>query len=174
MDAKMVNPFLHATLEILKETAEIDFQVGTFYRKKNEMASGDITGIVGVTGSGKGTVAVTFEKNVILHIVSQLFDETYTDIDPMVIDAVGELTNMITGRVVDKLSANGFDLNLSVPAIVHGENHTVAHHTQGPKIAIPFTTGQGKFTVEFSFDKEPVMDDKPSAAVPGWGEPSPE
>ncbi len=162
MDAKMINPFLHATLEILKEVASIDFNVGTFYVKKDIIGLGDVTGIIGLTGSGKGTVAVTFDERVILAIVSKILDEEMKEINDLVIDAAGELTNMITGRVVDKLARKGFDLMLSVPTVVHGAKHRVIHHTKGPKIVIPFTSSDGRFSVEFSFDQEPEFNEAES------------
>jgi len=155
MDVKIINPFLDATLEIINELAGIGFEVEQFYIKKNEYACGDITGIIGLSGSVKGTVAVTFGETTILYIVSKILNENFTQIDDMVIDTAGELTNMITGRAIDKLARNGFDLMLSVPTVIHGKSHRVAHHTDGPKIAIPFSSSKGKFTVEFSFDKEP-------------------
>ncbi len=164
MDSKMINPFLKATLEILKEAASIDFNVGEFYLKKDEYGRGDVTGIIGLTGSGRGTVAVTFDENMILTIVSAILGEEMNDINDLVIDAAGELTNMITGRVVDKLAQSGFNLLLSVPTVVHGRNHRVVHHTKGPRIAIPFHSPQGQFVVEFSFDKTPEFGEK-SAAV---------
>ncbi|MFZ5572388.1 MAG: chemotaxis protein CheX [Thermodesulfobacteriota bacterium] len=190
MDAKMINPFLQATLEILQEVASIQFRVGKFYVKTDAVGRGDVTGIIGLTGSGKGTVAVTFDEKMILTIVSKILDEEMREINDLVIDAAGELTNMITGRVVDKLARNGFDLMLSVPTVVHGTNHRVVHHTKGPKIAIPFSAAHGRFVVEFSFDREPdfsqpesgeaspeIKAETPAAAADGkapvnWGTPS--
>ena len=157
MDEKIINPFLNATLEIINELAGIEYKAEPFYIKKDEYGCGDITGIIGLSGSVKGTVAVTFDENTILHIVSKILHEDFSQIAHMVIDTAGELTNMITGRAIEKLVKHGFDLMLSVPTVVHGKNHRVAHHTEGPKIAIPFSSSKGKFTVEFSFDKEPRL-----------------
>jgi len=157
MDVKIINPFLNATLEIINDLASINFEVEPFYLKKDEYGCGDITGIIGLNGSVKGTVAVTFDENTILYVVSKILNKDFTQIDDMVIDTAGELTNMITGRAIDKLAKNGFDLMLSIPTVVHGKNHRVSHHTDGPKIAIPFSSSKGKFTVEFSFDKEPKL-----------------
>lgn len=154
MDAKMINPFLNATLEIIEEMAPIDPEKQKIYLKKDDRASGDISGIISLSGSGKGTVAVSFDKKVIFYIVSSLFEEKVTKLDNMVIDAAGELTNMITGRAIEKLAKNGFDLIMSVPKVVHGKNHQIMHNTSCPKVVIPFTTSKGNFTVEFSFDKK--------------------
>ncbi len=157
MNLKTISPFLDATLEIINDLAGIGFENEPFYIKKDQYGCGDITGIIGLSGSVKGTVAVTFDENTILYIVSKILHENFTRIDSMVIDTAGELTNMITGRAIEKLAKNGFDLMLSVPTVVHGKKHRVSHYTDGPKIAIPFFSTQGRFTVEFSFDQDPIF-----------------
>jgi chemotaxis protein CheX len=149
----MINTFLKATLEIIRDVAHLHYKVQKIYRKNDEKGRGDVTGIIGLKGSGKGTVAVTFDQSTILYIVSKILDMDIKDIgEDIVIDTVAELTNMITGRAVRILAEKGFDLALSVPTVVHGPDHRVVHQTSGPIIAIPYSSEQGNFTVEFSFN----------------------
>ncbi|MFH2066407.1 MAG: chemotaxis protein CheX [Pseudomonadota bacterium] len=168
MDANMINPFLQATLEIIRDTAHLHYQLQKIYRKKDDKGRGDITGIIGLSGSGKGTVAVTFDQRTILYITSKILDMEPENIDEAtVMDTAGELANMITGRAVRILSEKGFDLNLTVPTVVHGPDHKVIHQAGGPKIAIPYSSDQGNFTVEFSFDEDMKPDmPQPAAETP--------
>jgi chemotaxis protein CheX len=155
VDANMINTFLKATLEIIHDVAHLSYKVHKIYRKKDEKGIGDVTGIIGLKGSGKGTVAVTFDQSTILYIVSKILDMDTKDIgEDIVIDTVAELANMITGRAVRILAEKGFDLDLTVPKVAHGPGHRVSHQTSGPVIAIPYSSEQGNFTVEFSFDPE--------------------
>ena len=154
MDVKFVNPFINATLSILEELTTIQYSAGKAFIKGTEIAKGDLSGIIGLTGDVKGTIAITFEENVILKIVSEMFEEEIHEINDEVIDAAGELNNMITGRAIDELMQKGINLNLSVPSIVHGKNHIVKHLTKGPKIAVPFSTPAGKFTIEVSIEQK--------------------
>ncbi len=153
MDVRFANPFINATLSILEELTSVRYVAGKAYLKEDELAKGDITGIIGLTGEVNGTISVTFEEKIILKIVSAMFDEEVTEINDEVIDAAGELNNMITGRAINDLAEKGLTLDLSVPSVVHGKNHTVKHLTDGPKIAIPFITPVGKFTIEISLDQ---------------------
>ena len=163
MDANIINPFLQATLEIIRDVAQLSYQIQKIYKKNDEKGQGDITGIIGLSVSGKGTVAVTFDQSTILYIVSKILDMELGSIDEeIVIDTVGELANMITGRAVRLLAEKGYDLDLTVPTVVHGADHKVVHQTNGPKIAIPYSSEQGNFTVEFSFD----ADMKPDMSLP--------
>ncbi|MBA4366254.1 MAG: hypothetical protein C0403_01265 [Desulfobacterium sp.] len=155
VDANMINTFLKATLEIIHDVAHLSYKVQKIYRKNDEKGRGDVTGIIGLKGSGKGTVAVTFDQGTILYIVSKILDMDTKDIgEDIVIDTVGELANMITGRAVRILAEKGFDLVLTVPKVVHGPDHKVVHQASGPIIAIPYSSEQGNFTVEFSFNPD--------------------
>ncbi len=151
MDVKFANPLINATLGILGELTSIQYEVGKPYLKGDDVAKGDLSGIIGLSGDVSGTIAITFEEKVIMRIVSDMFKEEITGINDEVIDAVGELNNMITGRAIAELTEKGIDLKFTVPIVIHGKNHIVKHLTEGPKIAIPFSTEEGKFTIEISF-----------------------
>ena len=68
-------------------------------------------------------------------------------------DAVGELTNMISGQARLKLDELGRSLEASIPSIITGKNHAVIHITSDPIITIPFATNDGDFTIEVCFEK---------------------
>ncbi len=98
MDAKIVNPFINATLNVLGTMAFVKAESGKPYLKNDDIAQGDVSGVVGFTGESNGTVSVTFDERCILKIVSNMFGEEMTQINNEITDAVGELTNMISGR----------------------------------------------------------------------------
>jgi len=118
------------------------------YLKKDNVAQGDVSGIVGFTGDANGTVAVTFDELCILKIVSNMFGEEMKELNNEVADAVGELTNMISGQARRELEENGKLFEAAIPSVVSGKNHQITHYTDGPKIAIPFVTDGGQFTIE--------------------------
>ncbi|MBF0100294.1 MAG: chemotaxis protein CheX [Desulfobacterales bacterium] len=153
MDVRYINPFINATKEILHSLTSYECKPGRAFVKTNDVALGDVTGIIGITGVVNGTIAVTFDEKSILTIVSMMFDEQFTKVDEEIIDAVGELTNMVSGHAINELVQLGFNFNISVPTVIAGKNHSVTHHTGGPKVAIPFSIADGKFTIEVSFDK---------------------
>ncbi|MDA8403788.1 MAG: chemotaxis protein CheX, partial [Desulfobacteraceae bacterium] len=63
-------------------------------------------------------------------------------------DAVGELVNMISGQARRELEEIGRLFHAAIPTVISGRGHCVTHYTDGPKIAIPFTTDDGSFTIE--------------------------
>ena len=148
MDASLINPFINATINVLETMAFIKCKAEKPYLKKDDVAKGDVTGIIGITGESNGTIAVTFEEVTILKIVSNMFGEEMKVLNSEVADAVGELTNMISGQARRELEENGKVFEAAIPSVVSGKNHQITHYTDGPKIAIPFITDGGRFTIE--------------------------
>ena len=153
MDAIIINPFINATLNVLETMAFTKAKVGKPYVKKDDIAKGDITGVIGITGNENGTISVTFDEKSILKIGSNMFGEEMTAINSEIADAVGELTNMISGQARKELEEIGKVYQAAIPSVITGKNHTIVHISDGPKIAIPFSTEVGTFTIEVCFDR---------------------
>ena len=152
MDVQLINPFINATLNVLSTMAFVNPVAGKPYLKKDNLAQGDVTGVIGITGEANGTISVTFDRGSILQVVSNMFGEEIDEINSEVADAVGELANMISGQARRELETLGKLFQAAIPSVITGPNHTVTHITKGPKIAIPFTIDQGVFTIEVCLD----------------------
>jgi len=148
MEVKFINPFINATLNVLETMAFIKPEAGKPYLKKDDIAQGDVSGVIGFTGESNGTVSVTFNKSCILKIVSNIFGEEMTEINNEISDAVGELTNMISGQSRKELEEIGKVFHGAIPSVITGKNHKLETLTKGPKTAIPFKTDFGSFTIE--------------------------
>jgi len=149
----MINPFIIATNNVIGIMAHLTAKLGKPYLKKDDIAKGDVTGIIGITGETNGTISVTFDSESILTIVSNMFGEEITEIDDDVIDAVGELTNMISGQARKELEKVGIIFQAAIPSVISGKNHRIVHIAKGQKIAIPFSIANGKFTIEVCLEK---------------------
>jgi chemotaxis protein CheX len=140
-----------ATVSVLKTMASVDPIPGKPYIKKGNSAKGDISGIVGITGDTEGSLCITFSKESILFIVSKILGEKKEEIDEEVKDAVGELTNMISGDSRRRLEEIGYHFIGAIPSVISGEGHEVKHITKGPILSIPFNIDSGQFVVEVCF-----------------------
>jgi chemotaxis protein CheX len=153
MKVEYINPFLDATIKVLKTMAFTEATAGKPYVKKGEEAKGDVTGIIGITGDVGGSLSITFTGDCICNIVSNMFGETIKEVNDEVKDAVGELTNMISGDARRVLDDIGLKLVAAIPSVISGKNHSIKHMVKGPVIAIPFSTNAGPFTVEVTFNQ---------------------
>jgi chemotaxis protein CheX len=153
MDVRYINPFIEATVHVLKTMAFTTAKVGKPYLKKDEVARGDVSGIIGLAGDVKGSISVSFKKECILFIVSNMFGETMTVLNDEVKDAAGEISNMISGQARQKLELIGRNLQAAIPIVIMGRDHTISHITKDKIVAIPFMTDNGEFTIEVSFEE---------------------
>lgn len=153
MDVTLVNPFIDATLHVLATLASTKADPGKPFLKRDSMARGDVSSVIGLTGETSGTVSVSFTETAILSIVSKMFGEKMEELNGEIQDAVGEIGNMISGQARQKLEGMGRSLKAAIPTVVMGKNHSITHITRHPIIAIPFNTDKGDFTIEVCFEE---------------------
>jgi len=148
MEARFINPFLSGTISVLKTMAFVEPKPGKPYLKKDNLAKGDISGIIGLTGAATGSMALSFSKGAILKIVSNMLDEEIKEINGDIADAVGEITNMVSGVSRKELESIGLTVLAAIPTVVTGKGHSITHVLGGPSIVIPFETDDGSFVVD--------------------------
>lgn len=152
MNVEFINPFLSATIDVLKTMAFTEVQSGKPFLKKDKISCGDVSGVVGITGQPNGSMSLTFSRASIIQIVSSMLGETFQEINNDIKDAVGELSNMISGTARNELGNKGYSFKTSIPIIVSGPGHEILHQCKAPTVAIPFRTKAGTFIVEVSFE----------------------
>lgn len=156
MDVKFINPFLKGTIEVLKKMAFIEPRPGKVYLKETSVAYGDVSGIIGITGDVVGSLAISFTEVCICNIVNKILGETYEKAGQEVFDAVGEITNMISGVARNYLEKDKMNVYAAIPSVVYGKDHTIDHILNSPSIVIPFITGKGSFVVDVCIKKAEV------------------
>lgn len=152
MDVSFINPFITATLHVLKTIAQVEVSAGKPYVKKDKIARGDVSAVIGLTGNVSGTISVSFAEKSILAIVSRMFGEEVTSLNDEIGDAVGEIANMISGQARQALEGMGRPLQAAIPTVIVGKGHQISHITSHPVIAIPFLTENEGFTIEVCFE----------------------
>ncbi|NCC24326.1 MAG: chemotaxis protein CheX [Deltaproteobacteria bacterium] len=152
MDPELAKPFIKATKDVLVAMANINPTAAKPYVKKDNTAQGDVSAVIGLSGDKNGTFAISFSKKCALHIVKQMLGDAIEDLMNDVQDAVGEISNMISGQARVGLVDLGVTLAGSTPSVIMGDGHTIKHVTKAPVMAIPFSTENGEFTIEFCFE----------------------
>lgn len=148
MDVRFINSFVEATTDVLTTMAGVTPHADKPYLKKNRIAGGDVSGIIGLTGDASGSMALSFSEKAILRIVSNMLGEEIIEINGDIKDAVGEITNMISGAARKKIESLGLNITSAIPTVIAGKNHSVTHVLGGPSIIIPFQTEAGSFVID--------------------------
>jgi len=153
MDVRFINAFSEGTLNVLRTMANISPVPGKPYLKKDGMANGDVSGIIGLTGAVTGSMALSFSEKAILKIVSNMLGEEIKEINGDIKDAVGEITNMISGVARKELELIGLKVLAAIPTVVSGKGHSITHVLGGPSIIIPFEIEDGLFVVDICINR---------------------
>lgn len=149
---EVAKPFINATINVLSTMANITPVPGKPYVKKDSVAQGDVSAVIGITGFKNGSISVTFTKKCAIALVKGMLGDDIQDLIQDTKDAVGEVTNMISGQARAGLAEMGMVFQGSTPSVIMGDNHSISHITKSPIMAIPFSTPNGDFTVEFCFE----------------------
>jgi len=115
-----------------------------------------VSGIIGISGKGVGTIVLSMERSVALKAAGvMLMMDDLTEIDNDVLDAVGELTNMVCGDAKAKLAQ--YHLSISLPNILHGEGCWLHFPQKAHPISIPFKCDWGLLALQIGFSFSGVV-----------------
>lgn len=154
MNVEFINPFLSSLVNVLSTMANTTVTPGQPKVKKDEIARGDVSGLIGMVGTQvKGSFSISFEESLALEIMFRMLGERPKTINNDVTDMVGEITNMVTGGAKRILGEKGYEFTMATPVVVSGKGHTITHKCEGPKVLMPFDSEFGKVHIEVSFDK---------------------
>lgn len=154
MNVEFINPFITSLVNVLATMAQTDLKAGKPNKKSDEVARGDVSGLIGMVGPQiKGSFSITFEAGLALEIMQRMLGERPAKIDADVTDMVGEITNMVTGGAKNELAEKGYEFEMATPMVVSGKQHTITHKVDGPKIILPFSSDAGSAYLEICFDK---------------------
>ena len=116
------------------------------------ITTADVTGVIGFTGDREGTMTVSMSTSTALTIYSRLFNEQYSKITPEIIDAVGELTNIISGQARKELENQGLHVVAYVPIVFSGKGVKISFITKGMPTTVPFSFTLDGAREELSLD----------------------
>lgn len=148
MQAEHLEAFRNAASRVLQTMAFTEVAAGKPYIKEDGTSTGDVSAVVGITGPMAGSMSLSFNEASILFVVSNMFGEEMKEVDEEVADAVGELTNIISGDARREMAENGLTLDGAVPTVIMGKGHRVRHMSNAPVFVLPFETPGGPFFVE--------------------------
>ncbi|MDR1962231.1 MAG: chemotaxis protein CheX [Planctomycetaceae bacterium] len=117
---------------------------------ENNQALHPVSGIIGISGKGVGTVVLSMSESVAIKAAStMLLDPGLVEINDDVMDAVGEITNIVCGGAKAKLAR--FHLSMSLPNVLCGTNCRLHFPQNSHPISIPFKCVWGPLALQIGF-----------------------
>jgi len=148
MKAEHINPFITSTCEVFRTMLSIDPVRGQLYVKTNERLPYDISGIIGLAGDSTGFIIISMTETLALKVVEKFIGEKKEKMDEDVMDAIGEILNMIAGGAKQIFSRTGVRFKISIPNVVMGKDHMVGKQKNVHCLGMTFKVGDEVFVIE--------------------------
>ncbi|MDR2210162.1 MAG: chemotaxis protein CheX [Spirochaetaceae bacterium] len=120
-----IDPFVQVCTAVFKEMFNCDSKPDrAYFAGKETFLDWDISGVIALTGGVQGMVAISMKYSTAAKITGILAETTAAVSSTEMIDAVGELVNIIAGNVKKNLE-DLFRITISLPKVVYGKAHSV-------------------------------------------------
>ena len=134
-----IQPFINVCTAVFRDFIKCELTAEkVFFMEKEGFNDWDISGVIGLSGEVKGAVAISLKANTAIKLTQLLTEEKHDYLDEQVIDAVGEIVNIIAGNAKKELEA-AFRVVISLPSIVRGKAHLIVWPSVRTRIfCVPF------------------------------------
>ena len=149
MRVEFINPFIGATKRVFETMIGVTVDRGLPYLRRQGETHEGLIGVIGLTGGAIGIAAICVSNDAAINICERFVGSRPTEVDVEVIDAVGELINMIAGNAKSQLEA--YELSISLPSIIRGREQAIEFPQQINPICIPFSSPIGNFIIQIGF-----------------------
>jgi len=160
VNAKYVNPFIEAAINVVKQIAKIDVRRGHLaYKEKPEPKYG-VSIIIGIYGYLVGQVVYSMKTEVAEHLVEKMLaGSSPEERTVLFVDTLSELANMITGNATALLSQKrDLMLRITTPAIATGENLSISLVSK-PTIILGLYSQYGPIEISVALEEQEVLDE---------------
>jgi chemotaxis protein CheX len=127
-----------ATLDVFSTMLGAEIEAGPERTEESAPAITGVMSIVGLAGSWAGTGCITCSATLACYICAQLLMTEANSVNEDVLDAVGEVTNMIIGNVKTMVEERVGPMGLSIPTVIYGRNFTSRSIRQNNWVVVPF------------------------------------
>ncbi len=149
MDAKLLNPFIQAAVEVLEAEVGATIARGEISLQKSSLTSDDVTVLINLVGDVYGVVMYGLHTDTCLKLVSKVMGQEFTELNSLAQSGMAEMGNVISGRATTKFSEAGYKSDISTPTVLHGNGVEIST-LDFPRIVVPLGTQFGILTVHLA------------------------
>ena len=146
MNREVIAAFRSSTASVFQTMLGIEVLGGDVEPTDKMLARHGVSGVIGLTGGMCGDVIVSFDDRVAMLATGALLGDSPTELNDDVVDAVGELTNMIAGAAKGALEQ--YNMSLALPTVIIGCGHRIGFRSGICPVTIPFQSEWGSFSIE--------------------------
>ncbi|MBF0245352.1 MAG: chemotaxis protein CheX [Planctomycetes bacterium] len=152
----VINPFIRATVNAMKTMVYMEPRRTNLHIKKDNIMKGDISAIMGLTGTASGTAVLSFSERLAIKIFSNMIcmkansEPQAQGITLEVEDSMREMINLVGGGAKNEFTNSEFHFMVGIPSIISGSGHRISRDPKVPCIACDFEAEGEPFFLEIS------------------------
>ena len=139
---------LSAVRNAFGDMLECDTERGGLELRDLDVPLYEVSVVILVTGRAKGLFCISFDGDTALSIVERLLGDRPNRVDEDVLDAMGEMANMITGATKSELNLG---MNIGLPKVVRGESEEISFPDESHPMRVHYGSDIGPFCIDFGF-----------------------
>ncbi|MCD8140125.1 MAG: chemotaxis protein CheX [Planctomycetaceae bacterium] len=149
VNVEFINPFIDATRNVFSSMCGVEVARKKIFVKDDYKMLGDISGVMGLSGTASGTVVISMSSELARLVVGNMLGEPPVDeLTQDVVDATGEIINMISGQAKASLVKTKYHFTISIPKVVTGPGHEIEHSPGTPNIVVVFEGAGHDFSLQ--------------------------
>lgn len=143
-----VPAFIESTKAVFSTMLGWELEVGPTVKGKSFQPGHDVSGIIGFSGSLRGTVVVSLDKEITFAAAEAFIGARPTVIDSDVQDLVAELANMIGGGAKERIDID--QIALGLPTTIVGHEHQISFNPGVEVETVRFQSPFGPLSVQIA------------------------
>ncbi len=148
MRVEYVNPFIKATYETFNKMLGVEIDVGNPVRDKSRLEEFYVSSNIGLSGEAQGVISLCYTKESAYSHVTRFVSAEKKVTESEMIDGIGEIVNIVAGY--SKKFLTQFNIEISLPNVVLGEDHGLWFPKGTDSIAVPINSEIGGFAMEIA------------------------
>lgn len=141
-----------ATSLVFSTMMDLEIEMGPAYLDKTSPATTEgVMAFVGLAGPWVGSGVISFNSEMACGLSSLFLMSEATTVNEDVLDAIGEIANMVFGNFKTSAEAVVGPLGLSVPTVIYGKNFVSRSLGKSEWIVLPLTCPHGAFEIRIWF-----------------------
>ena len=158
INAKHVNPFVAAAMNVVNQITGIEVRRGHLSYKSKVEPSFSVSIIIGIYGFLTGQVVYSLDGKLAQRLVDKLLEgKSPEEKRILFLDTLGEVANMITGNATALLNQKrDRALNITTPAIAAGDNLSI-HLVPKPALVLGLITQYGPIEISIAVEEKETL-----------------
>lgn len=138
-----INAIIDSAVKALTELTGGGVERGDMKLQRQSGATKEVATIIGMTGDVDGRIIIEMNKDTALAIAGIMNESSVESLDPMALDTLMELANIVAARAVSTLNDQGFVFRLTPPMIFTGADLRFFGNLDLETLVIPLKANAG-------------------------------